>query len=103
MTKLMILAMAGAIGVAGAASAQAGVDARESRQKARIRQGVRSGELTSREAARLAAEQAAIRAEEYRYRHNDGHLGPWERFDLQRDLNRSSRDILRQKHDGQDR
>ena len=50
---------------------------------------------------RLEAQEARIRAEEFRYRHNDGHLGPRERADLQRDLNRESRRIAQQKHDGQ--
>lgn len=103
MTKLAILTMTGIMTVAALPGAQAGVDAREARQKARVQQGVNSGELTRREAAKLAAEQAAIRGEEYRYRHNDGHLGPWERLDLQRDMNKTSRDIFKQKHDGQER
>jgi hypothetical protein len=50
---------------------------------------------------RLEAQEARIRAEEFRYRQNDGHLGPRERADLQRDLNRESRRIAQQKHDGQ--
>ncbi len=99
---LTLLTLAGALALA-APPVQASVNGREHRQKERIRQGVRSGELTKREAARLTAEQARIRAEERRYRRNDGHLGPCERADLQRDLNRASRDIYRQKHDGQKR
>jgi hypothetical protein len=59
--------------------------------------------LTRREARRLTREQRHIRREERRYRCNDGHLGPWERRDLRRDLNRSSRHIYRQKHDRQSR
>lgn len=91
-------------GTAGAAAADgaAGVNARQHRQHHRIEHGVRSGELTRRETARLAAEQRAIRAEERRYR-ADGTLTPAERADLRRDLDRASRDIHRQKHDAQDR
>ena len=37
------------------------------------------------------------------YRHTGGGLLPWERRDLRRDLNRTGRDIYRQKHDGQRR
>lgn len=81
----------------------AGVNQREHAQRARIRQGVRSDELTRREGRKLLREQARIRREEYRYRHNDGHLGPRERADLRRDLNRSSRHIYRGKHNGRDR
>jgi hypothetical protein len=75
----------------------------EHRQIERIARGVRSGELTRRETARLLAEQAYIRAEEYRFRHTGGGLSPRERLRLQRDLNRASRHIYRQTHDGQTR
>jgi hypothetical protein len=40
-----------------------------------------------------------IAREEYRFRHNDGHLGPRERTRLQHDLNGVSRDIYRDRHD----
>ena len=79
------------------------VNRREHRQGERIQQGLRSDELTRREAARLRAEQAGVRAEERRYRRTGTGLSPWERRDLQRDLNRTSRDLYRQKHDGQSR
>jgi hypothetical protein len=86
------------------AAAQAGsINRREHRQMHRIADGVRSGQLTKRETARLLAEQAYIRVEEARYRRSGGGLGPREYRDLQRDLNRASRDIYRQKHDAQTR
>jgi hypothetical protein len=88
------------IGCAGLGSA-GGVDQRQYNQRHRIGQGIASGELTRRETARLATEQAWIRAEERRYRCSGAGLGPLERLDLQRDLNRASRDIYRQKHDRQ--
>jgi hypothetical protein len=86
---------------AAPASQAASVNAREREQQARLRQGLRSGALTGREYVRLEAQEARIRAEEFRYRHNDGVLGPRERADLQRDLNVESGRIARQKHDGQ--
>lgn len=93
-----------AIALSGAGMASAGpINGRERHQQRRIGQGVRSGELTGRETLRLERQQARIRAEEFRYRHNDGRLGARERADLQRDLNRSSRNVYRQKHDGQSR
>jgi hypothetical protein len=100
--RVLIFAVlaAAVLGTASASSA-ATVNARERAQQARLRQGLRSGELTGREYARLEAQAARIRAEEFRYRHNDGHLGPRERADLQRDLSRESRRIAQQKHDGQ--
>lgn len=95
-TATMVLAGALALGVAGEASAS--VNGRQRHQARRIHEGVESGALSRREAVRLRAEQAAIRAEERFYR-RDGVLGPRERADLNRDLNRTSRDIYRQKHD----
>ena len=101
MTKLLtVLGLAAAVGVG---SAEAGVNDRQVHQRTRIAHNVRTGELTCREAARLSAEQARIRREEYRYRHNDGRLGPWERADLARDQARASRHIFNQSHDAQDR
>lgn len=94
-----VLALVGCLALA--TPGQASVNGRERRQHERIQQGRRSGELTSREAARLAREQARIEREERRYRANDGRLGPRERADLDRDLNRANRHIYRQKHDGQ--
>jgi hypothetical protein len=81
----------------------ASVNRREHRQVGRIGEGVRSGDLTRKEARRLAAQQAHLRKEEWRYRHDDGQLGPRERLDLQRDMKRASRSIYNQKHDGQER
>ncbi|HEX8069070.1 MAG TPA: hypothetical protein VF546_03900 [Pyrinomonadaceae bacterium] len=80
-----------------------GINAREHRQQERIRAGVRSGELTRAEAARLEAEQARIRVYEAYARRSGGELTARERLRLERSLNHSSRDIYRQKHDGQDR
>jgi hypothetical protein len=79
------------------------VNARQGRQTARIRQGVRSGELTRRETQRLAAEQASIRTQEAFYRRSGGEFTARERARIQRELQQSSRHIYRQKHDAQDR
>jgi hypothetical protein len=69
----------------------------------RIHQGVRSGELTARETARLNGQKRQLRREAVRYKANDGHIGPRERADLRRDNKRLSRNIYRQKHDRQRR
>jgi len=97
---MMVLGMAGIL--AAATGTEAGVNGREHRQRERIQQGIRTGDLTAPEAARLFAQQARIRAEEHRYR-RDGVVTPRERADLQRDLNRTSRSIHRQRSDGQER
>ena len=96
MTKLTtgLVVLAGLITL-GAVDAHA--EYRAHRQRARIADGIEDGSLTPCEARRLAREQRHIRREERRYRANDGHLGFWERLDLQRDLNRSSRHIYRQR------
>ncbi|MGE0131253.1 MAG: hypothetical protein AB7U82_24495 [Blastocatellales bacterium] len=80
-----------------------GVNRRERNQQHRIRQGVRSGELTRVEAARLEREQARIRLAEARARRSGGDFTLRERARIQRGLNQSSRRIYRQKHDRQDR
>lgn len=101
MMKPIVLVAAAVLSVSVAGAAP--INHRERHQSQRIRQGVHSGELTKRETARLARQQAAIRAEEYVYRHTGGGLSGRERLDLQRDLNRASRSIYGQKHDGQNR
>ena len=80
-----------------------GINDRQREQQQRIRQGVRSGELTRREAVRLEAEQARIRTREAFARRSGGEFTARERARIQRSLNHSSRDIYRQKHDRQDR
>jgi len=79
-----------------------GIDRREYREQQRINQGIRSGELTRREARRLEAGAARIKIDE-RFARSDGNLSPRERARLNRELNHESRGIYRQKHDGQDR
>jgi len=79
-----------------------GVNKRQHRQQRRIGQGVKSGELTRREAVRLEREQVRIARKEARFK-SDGELTRRERASLQRDLNRSSRHIYGQKHDEQNR
>lgn len=101
MSRAVLMGIVVGLAAMGAGEARASVNGREHVQRERIAAGYRSGELTNREAARLSARQARIRAEEWRYRHNDGHIGPWERADLNRDLNRASRNVYRQRHDGQ--
>lgn len=89
---------ASAVSMAG----QHGIDARQHREQQRINQGIRSGELTRREARRLETGLARIRIDE-RFARSDGYISPRERARLNRELNRESRGIYRQKHDGQDR
>ena len=79
-----------------------GVNKRQRHQHSRIAEGVKSGELTHSEAKSLRADQHAIRAEEAEFK-SDGVLTRGERRELHRDLNESSRDIRREKHDNNSR
>lgn len=84
-----------------AASAQTpALNATQRNERARIRQGVRSGELTRTEAARLRGREAGITAEK-RAARADGIVTAGERRDIRRTENRASRAIYRQKHDAQ--
>jgi hypothetical protein len=78
----------------------AGVNARQARQADRIRHGIHDGAVTRGEANRLRADEAAVRAEERAYRRSGNGMTPRERGDLQRDLNRTSREIRRATHNG---
>ncbi|HZS11958.1 MAG TPA: hypothetical protein VFA38_06890 [Nitrospirales bacterium] len=106
---MAVIVMSGLLGISigsPAAWAQSnetpGVDAREARQQGRIADGVASGQLTPREAARLERGEARIDRMEQRAK-ADGVVTPKERAKLQGALNRESRAIARQKHDAQRR
>jgi hypothetical protein len=82
----------------GSNSKPAGINAREHRQVARIKDGVKDKELTRAELDKLRADEAAIRAEERVYRKSGDGLNKQEKKDLERDLHKSSKDIYRAKH-----
>src|SRR5712692_3614478 len=75
-----------------------GINAREHRQAERIRDGKKDGQLTKAELDKLKADEAAIRAEERVYRRSGDGLNKAERKDLEKDLNKTSREIRRAKH-----
>ena len=79
-----------------------GVNARQHRQAQRIHQGVKSGEITPAEKNRLKADEAAVRAEERVYRQSGDGLNKSEKRDLERDLNKTSRETYRAKHNDKD-
>lgn len=85
------------ISLASAGTATPRVEKREARQQARIAQGIRSGELTPHEAARLETGEAHIDRVEARAK-ADGKVTPRERMRLNRMQNRESRKIARLKH-----
>ena len=77
-----------------------GIDQRQIDQAQRIDQGVASGQLTRREAARLERGQARVDALESRAK-SDGVVTARERARIQHAQNVESRRIQRQKHDRQ--
>jgi hypothetical protein len=98
MTSPKIVAALLTLAVA-APSFAAEVDRRAENQQDRIAQGVRSGELTPAETARLERKEARIDRQIRRDRAaNGGKLTPAERRQINREQNRVSRQIDRAKH-----
>lgn len=77
-----------------------GVDQRQANQEQRIQQGVQSGSLTPREAARLERGQEHVQNLEDKAK-ADGKVTPRERARLQHAENVQSRRIYNEKHDRQ--
>lgn len=75
---------------------------RQNEQQQRIRQGIRSDELTRREVRGLAHEQRDIQRE-IRQAKSDGVVTPGERREIQREQHQASRHIYRAKHNRWDR
>lgn len=100
----VVAAACAALLVAGEARAEGRIARRKARQQARIAQGVRSGQLTVGETARLERREARLNREIHRMRQeNGGTLTPRERRRINRQQNRLSREIYREKHDRQTR
>jgi hypothetical protein len=75
---------------------------RDVKQEQRIHQGVKSGELTTRETGRLERQQGRTDRMEANAAAN-GRVGAQEQASIQGSENRHSRQIARQKHDAQTR
>jgi hypothetical protein len=69
-------------------------------QQQRIENGVKSGELTKHETAKLEAGQAKVDGKEYQAG-KDGHVGRAEQRNIQHAENKQSRRIYKEKHDAQ--
>jgi Skp family chaperone for outer membrane proteins len=72
-------------------------DQRIERQQQRIKQGVRTGELTKKEIKKLRKQQRHIKKLNRQFE-KDGHLSHYERKTLKRKLNLASKRIYRLKH-----
>ena len=76
------------------------VDQRQANQEARIQQGVQSGALTGKEAAKLEKGQDKVQAKETKAK-ADGKVTARERARLAKAQDKQSRKIAKQKHDRQ--
>ena len=81
-------------------AATPGIDKRQANQEARIQQGVQSGQLTQREAARLEKGQERVQKMEDKAK-ADGVVTKKERARIQHAQNVQSLHIAKQKHDRQ--
>lgn len=92
------------LGAATAARAERPIQQRKENQQRRIAQGVASGQLTAREAARLERREAALNHEERAMRRaNGGTLTPGDRAVINHQQNRLSEGIYRLKHNARHR
>ena len=81
-------------------AATPGIDKRQAEQQKRIDQGVQSGQLTSKEAARLEKGQERVQAMEDKAK-ADGKVTKQERARIQHAQNVQSRHVAKEKHDRQ--
>lgn len=79
-----------------------GINQRQIHQQQRINQGIRSGQLTYGEARRLENQEARIQTNKL-FDKSDGKVTPAERQQLNRELNRTSANIYRLKHNDRTR
>ena len=97
-TKILFSAIIMALAISNA-DAQA---VRQVRQHKRIKQGVKSGEITRAEAVNLRNGQKEIR-EDKREAKADGVVTPVEKKEIRQDQRKESRKIFRKKHNRRDR
>ena len=101
-TALATAAVLGALFSTAVLANAGGIERRDAINKERIEQGIRSGQITPREAARLRAKQARIERMEAHAR-RDGVLTEREKGRIEVAQNDLSRNIRHEKHDGQTR
>lgn len=77
------------------------IDERKERQKARVKEGKESGELTKKEAARIKARQRDLNQQIREDRKDGGGMTAAERAKIEKRQDNISGDIYKQKHDGQ--
>ena len=99
MKKVLIATLAALVMVAPLCAQAGEVYNREHRQENRIYQGVQNGSLTQWQYDRLQSREAAINTSRIEdLQRNDGHLTPFEHWNLNRRENSLSRSIYYYKH-----
>jgi hypothetical protein len=104
MKRTVMSMMLGAmlLGNASSVLAQNEINERQRNQQKRIGEGVENGSLTAGETARLLKQEGAIHHEiKTERKANGGTLTAQERRQVNRQQNRESKRIYKQKHDGQ--
>jgi hypothetical protein len=96
---LLIPALVLALGIS---SADAQIRQRAQNQHQRIRQGVKSGELTRRETRNLRGDQRDLR-EDVKLAKSDGKITKGERKIIRKEENKNSREIYRKKNNERER
>jgi uncharacterized protein YdbL (DUF1318 family) len=104
-TFLSMVAAGLLVSTAGIASAQEGrIQERKENQQQRIGEGVENGSLTPNETRKLESKETNLNKEiRHDRRQNGGNLTNKEKAQINRQQNRLSKDIYKQKHDGQHR
>jgi uncharacterized protein YdeI (BOF family) len=102
MKTIIIAAVAAAFALPAVAQTQSTprIDQRQQNQERRIDQGVKSGQLTGKEAARLEKGQARVQKMENKAT-ADGKVTAKERRRIEQAQDKQSRRIYKQKHDKQ--
>lgn len=86
-----------------ATSANAQVRKHAHNQRERIKQGVKSGELTKKEAKNLTQDQKEIHKDIKDAKTDDGKIDKQERKEIRKEQKQESRKIYRKKHNARDR
>ena len=101
-SRITLLAGAFVLAVSMTAFSAPSIHERMDHMEVRIERGIKTGDLTRREAEGLRTELHEIKRREQRMR-EDGHLSDRERTKLHADLDRLDRHITREKRDDQRR
>ncbi|BBB59696.1 hypothetical protein UNDKW_1423 [Undibacterium sp. KW1] len=99
-TKFIPLLLAGLLTGSVFAQSVSGDVQRNVNQQARIEEGLKTGQLTTKEAGKLEREEAAVAREEHKAL-KDGKLNQQEKNKLARMQDKASADIYVEKHDAQ--